>query len=112
MDMRTRILPKMLNSEVQEYLKREECFGMSPAQFIDDPNWARFIPEMSDSAKNRSLPAHEDCTSIDAEKACAHLKAGGTLGAMPGYEERPGQIDMLLPQLHFCRCWLLQFLLA
>ena len=68
---------------------------MSPAQFIDDPNWAKFIPETSDSTKNRSLPAHEDCTSIDAEKACAHLKTGGTLGTMPGYEERPGQIDML-----------------
>ena len=68
---------------------------MSPAEFIDDPDWARFIPETADPAKSRSLPAHEDCVAIDADAACAHLKAGGALGAMPGYEERPGQIDML-----------------
>lgn len=68
---------------------------MSPAQFIDDPDWAKCIPEAPEYAKNRSLPAHEDCAMIDADLAAGHLKSGGTLGAMPGYEERPGQIDML-----------------
>jgi ATP-dependent DNA helicase DinG len=68
---------------------------MSPSAFIDDPNWAKVVPEFRESAKKRHLPAHEDCSAIDAESAAAHLVAGGTLGHMPGYEERPGQIDML-----------------
>ena len=68
---------------------------MSPAEFIDDPDWARCIPDAVESFKNRSLPAHEDCAPVDVELAAEHLKAGGALGMMPGYEERPGQIDML-----------------
>ena len=68
----------------------------TPAQFIDDPCWADSIPELPDAARReRRLPSHEDCSRLDVEAAAAHLSAGGTLGAMPGYEERPGQIDML-----------------
>ena len=67
----------------------------SPAQFIDDPKWADFIPESREPAKKRHLPAHEDCSPLDPEKVSSHLLVGGTLGAMPGYEERPGQVDML-----------------
>jgi ATP-dependent DNA helicase DinG len=68
---------------------------MSPAEFIDDPKWADFIPEMKEGAKKRHLPSHEDCSSLDPEKVSSHITVGGTLGSMPGYEERPGQIDML-----------------
>ena len=67
---------------------------MTPAEFIDDPNWAGFIPEMAGAAKSRHLPTHEDCARLDVESATMHLRKGGTLGTMPGYEERPGQIDM------------------
>ena len=67
---------------------------MTPAEFIDDPNWAGFIPEMAGVAKSRHLPTHEDCARLDVESAMMHLRVGGTLGTMPGYEERPGQIDM------------------
>ena len=67
---------------------------MSPAAFIDDPNWANFIPERTDAAKSRHLPSHEDCSKIDVASVQEHLRAGGTLGQMAGYEERPGQIDM------------------
>ena len=67
---------------------------MTPAEFIDDPNWAGFIPEMAGAAKSRHLPTHEDCARLDVESATMHLRKGGTLGSMPGYEERPGQIDM------------------
>ena len=67
---------------------------MTPAQFIDNPGWADFIPEMTSAARQRHLPAHEDCSRIDVEAVRSHLRRGGTLGAMPGYEERPGQIDM------------------
>ena len=67
---------------------------MTPAQFIDDPGWANFIPEMTPPARQRHLPAHEDCSHLDVEAVRSHLRRGGTLGAMPGYEERPGQIDM------------------
>ena len=67
---------------------------MTPAEFIDDPNWAGFIPEMAGAARSRHLPAHEDCARLDVESAQVHLRKGGALGLMPGYEERPGQIDM------------------
>ncbi len=68
---------------------------MTPAEFIDDPNWAAFLPEIDRAAKSRALPTHEDCSPIDPESAAMHLRKGGTLGLMDGYEERPGQIDML-----------------
>ena len=68
---------------------------MQPAAFIDDPNWANFLPESREAPRTRHLPAHEDCSRIDPEAAAAHLRAGGTLGRMPGYEERPGQLEML-----------------
>jgi len=67
---------------------------VTPAQFIDDPNWARFIPEMKEASRTRHLPAHEDCARLDVEATARHLRCGGTLGRMAGYEERPGQIDM------------------
>lgn len=67
---------------------------MTPAQFIDNPGWAGFIPEMTSAARLRHLPAHEDCSRIDVDAVRSHLRRGGTLGAMSGYEERPGQIDM------------------
>ncbi len=68
---------------------------MSPAAFIDDPNWADFLPEIKEPARRSHLPTHEDCSRIDPEAAEAHLRAGGTLGRMAGYEERPGQLEML-----------------
>ena len=67
---------------------------MSPAEFIDDPNWANFLPEMTGNPKPRHLPSHDDCTKLDAESVAEHLMKGGTLGLMKGYEERSGQIDM------------------
>ena len=67
---------------------------MTPAEFIENPDWAGFIPEMEGAAKSRHLPTHEDCARLDVEAATMHLRKGGTLGLMPGYEERPGQIDM------------------
>ena len=67
---------------------------MTPAEFIENPDWAGFIPEMEGAAKSRHLPTHEDCARLDVESATMHLRKGGTLGTMPGYEERPGQIDM------------------
>ena len=66
----------------------------SPAAFVDDPEWASFIPERKDAARQRGLPPHEDCSSLDVASVQANLRAGGVLGAMDGYEERPGQIDM------------------
>ena len=68
---------------------------MSPAAFIDNPGWADFLPEIREPARRRRLPAHEDCSLLDVETVARHLHAGGTLGMMSGYEERPGQIAML-----------------
>ena len=68
---------------------------MQPAAFIDDPNWANFLPEMREAPRKRHLPTHEDCSRIEPEAAAGHLMNGGTLGRLPHYEERPGQLDML-----------------
>ncbi|MBR1920549.1 MAG: hypothetical protein IJ829_00940, partial [Kiritimatiellae bacterium] len=68
---------------------------MTPAEFIDNPNWAEFLPEMDRAPRVRALPSHEDCSPVDPEAAAMHLRRGGTLGRMDGYEERPGQLDML-----------------
>lgn len=67
---------------------------VDPATFMADPLWAAGIPAMTPPAKTRHLPTHEDCAPIDVENVAAHLRAGGTLGRMRGYEERPGQIEM------------------
>lgn len=67
---------------------------MSPAAFIDNPNWADFLPETREPASKRHLPTHEDCARLDPETVVAHLRAGGSLGRMDGYEERPGQLAM------------------
>ena len=73
---------------------------MSAAEFMDDPNFAAFLPETPNAAKKRHLPTHEDCSPLDIERAAMHLKRGGTLGTMEGYEERPGQIEMLKAIVH------------
>ena len=44
----------------------------------------------------RTMPAHADCSPLDVEAVSALLQPGGPLSRlMPGYEPRPGQIEML-----------------
>lgn len=69
---------------------------MSPAEFIDNPAWFEFLPDLDDSPRRRTLPAHEDCDALNPEVVASHLMKGGTLGRMEGYEERPGQISMTM----------------
>ncbi|MGN0847125.1 MAG: ATP-dependent DNA helicase, partial [Kiritimatiellia bacterium] len=64
------------------------------AYFMDDPNWADFLPDLQSGGPKCRLPAHEDCTPLDVERVARHLQAGGTLGTMEGYETRPGQLEM------------------
>ena len=63
--------------------------------FMDNPDWAGFLPDMKTDGPRCRLPTHEDCSPLDVEAAARHLEAGGTLGGMAGYESRPGQLDML-----------------
>ena len=65
------------------------------ALFMDNPEWASFIPDMKQGGPRCRLPTHEDCSPLDVEAAARHLEPGGTLGGMAGYESRPGQLDML-----------------
>lgn len=65
-----------------------------PASFMDDPTWAKAIASIPPPSRTRHLPTHEDCSPIDVAAVQGHLRCGGTLGAMTGYEERPGQIEM------------------
>ena len=67
---------------------------MDAAAFIANPTWETVVPTRRAPGQPRHLPAHEDCSPLDVEATQAHLRAGGTLGAREGYEERPGQIDM------------------
>lgn len=67
---------------------------MKSAEFIDNPAWADFIKEESGPVLSRRVPTHEDCSILDVESVAGHLKAGGSLGSIGSYEERPGQIDM------------------
>ena len=72
--------------------KKEE---VDPALFADDPEWAACVPEIMSGGRKCGMPDHEDCAPLDVESVAQHLQPGGTLGAMKGYEARPGQIDML-----------------
>ena len=67
---------------------------MDAAKFIENPLWAKGIADVPPPGATRHLPTHEDCAPLDVESVQTHLRKGGTLGAMEGYEERPGQIDM------------------
>jgi len=54
-----------------------------------------FAPEAIRGGK-RELPSHTDCTPLDVDRIAKHLLPGGTFARiMPGYESRPGQIEML-----------------
>ena len=67
---------------------------------MDDPNWAAFIPDAPQGGPRCRMPTHEDCTPLDADSVAGHLAQGGTLGSMPGYETRPGQLDMVRAVVH------------
>jgi Rad3-related DNA helicase len=67
---------------------------VSPASFIDNPQWADFIPEIKETPRQRSLPSHEDCSCLEEARIAGCLERGGVLGRLPRYEERPGQIAM------------------
>jgi ATP-dependent DNA helicase DinG len=46
--------------------------------------------------EKRELPAHADCSPLSVDRMAAHLLPGGTFARlMPGYESRPGQVEML-----------------
>ena len=53
------------------------------------------MPDMASGGARCGLPDHGDCSPLDVDAGAANLRPGGTLGAEKGYEERPGQIDML-----------------
>ncbi len=65
-----------------------------PARFMEDPAWATAIPVRPAAAPPLKLVAHEDCVRLDLDVVQGHLRAGGTLGRLARYEERPGQIAM------------------
>ena len=74
-------------------LKKETA--ADPALFMDDPNWAAFIPDAPQGGPKCRMVPHEDCSPLDVDAVARHLESGGTLGSMPGYEARPGQIEMV-----------------
>jgi len=63
--------------------------------WMDDPNWASFLPETPSGGPKCGLPAHEDCSPVDPDAAARHLDRGGVLADHPGYEVRSGQLDVL-----------------
>ncbi len=58
--------------------------------------WSDSFPATVRKVERPALPPLEDCERLDAEEAAAFLGPGGALAArIPGYEPRPGQIQML-----------------
>ena len=54
-----------------------------------------FKPELNRPEK-RHVPTHEDCSPLVEDEVCAALVPGGAFATiMPGYESRPGQVEML-----------------
>ena len=76
-------------------MKREGKEQVDPVLFADDPEWASCVPELVSGGRKCGLPDHDDCSPLDVEHVAENLLPGGTLGAMKGYEARPGQVDML-----------------
>ena len=76
-------------------MKSERKRKVDPALFADDPDWVSCVPELMSGGKKCGMPDHEDCSPLDVDSIAGNLMPGGTLGAMNGYEARPGQIDML-----------------
>ena len=74
--------------------RAEEERRAAAVRFMDDPEWDSFIPERKSSSVKCRNPSHEDCSPLDPDVVAGHLQPGGTLGKMPGYEARPGQLDM------------------
>lgn len=59
-------------------------------------NWLDAFAASVRRVEPRTLPAHTDCSPLDAEAAAALLEPGGALaGRVAGYEPRPGQLAML-----------------
>ena len=76
-------------------MKGEKDTELNPALFADDPDWASCVPEIMSGGRKCGMPDHEDCSPLDVDGVAGNLMPGGALGAMKGYEARPGQIDML-----------------
>ena len=70
------------------------------ASTLDMPGTSRrwqdsFEPSVR-RVERRALPRLEDCTPLDPDRVAAYLEEGGALSRLvPGYEPRPGQIQML-----------------
>lgn len=58
--------------------------------------WSQsFKPELNRPEK-RHVPTHADCSPLIEDEVCAALVPGGAFSTlMPGYESRPGQVEML-----------------
>ena len=58
--------------------------------------WQESFPAEALRQVQRTVPSHADCSPLDVEAVTALLQPGGPLSRlMPGYEPRPGQIEML-----------------
>jgi ATP-dependent DNA helicase DinG len=59
-------------------------------------NWLDAFKPEARAGERRALPAHGDCTPLNPDLVAAHLLPGGSFARlMPGYESRPGQVEML-----------------
>ena len=76
-------------------MKRGATSFEEAARFADDPDWYKAVPEGDVSRPRRAIPSAEDCSPVDPETVAHALSPDGPLrDSIPGYEPRPGQIDM------------------
>ena len=59
-------------------------------------NWLDAFAAENLRVERKHSPTHADCSPLALERVAAHLQPGGVFARlMPGYEPRPGQVEML-----------------
>ncbi len=84
-DLDERALARVIGHFAERVRKSGRGCGHWTDSFKPDARWG----------ERRALPAHADCVPLDPDRVAAHLLPGGTFARlMPGYEPRPGQVEM------------------
>jgi ATP-dependent DNA helicase DinG len=84
-DLDERALARVIGHFAERVRKSGRGCGHWTDSFKPDARWG----------ERRALPAHADCAPLDPDRVAAHLLPGGTFARlMPGYEPRPGQVEM------------------
>lgn len=63
--------------------------------------WQETFAAADNRKIQRALPSHDDCSPLEIDQVASHLMPGGSFSQLlPGYESRPGQVDMCKAVTH------------